>query len=277
MKLLLVLGLCVATTLAVPFSQSKPITLKDLYSNVQPSSRIIGGSPAAVGQFPWQVAVYFVVGSSTYFCGGSIISNQWVLTAAHCAQGASQFTLYFGGVTLADQEDGRLSQYTSTAIVHEGYSSSSLNNDIALIQLSQPLTFNDRIQPVTLPQRGDVVGAGVPVTVSGWGRTSDDSPYISSVLNYVTLTTITNSQCAGVYGSQVVIYSTICAVGNPYHSTCNGDSGGPLVIFDANGAATQIGIVSFVSSAGCASGYPSGYVRTESFLDWIAARTGLNV
>lgn len=50
-------------------------------------SRIIDGSPAAVGQFPWQVAVFFVVGGGTFFCGGSVISNQWVLTAAHCAQG----------------------------------------------------------------------------------------------------------------------------------------------------------------------------------------------
>ncbi|KAI4465909.1 chymotrypsin-related [Holotrichia oblita] len=127
-----------------------------------------------------------------------------------------------------------------------------------------------------MPARGDVTGAGVTVTVSGWGRTSDTIPSISNILNYVSLTTISNAQCAAVYGSQVIISSTICAVGNPHHSTCNGDSGGPLIDV-SGGSLRQVGVVSFVSSAGCASGHPSGYVRTESFLDWIAQNTGLNV
>ncbi|KAI4465915.1 chymotrypsin-related [Holotrichia oblita] len=239
-------------------------------------SRIIDGQPAIVGQFPWQVAVFFQVGTGTFFCGGSILSNNWILTAAHCALGASQFTLYFGGITLDNFESGREQRVTTTAIVHPGYSSATLNNDIALIRIDNPIQFNDRIQPISMPARGDVTGAGVTVTVSGWGRTSDTIPSISNILNYVSLTTISNAQCAAVYGSQVIISSTICAVGNPHHSTCNGDSGGPLIDV-SGGSLRQVGVVSFVSSAGCASGHPSGYVRTESFLDWIAQNTGLNV
>lgn len=74
-------------------------------------------------------------------------------------------------------ESGREQRATTTAIVHEGYSSATLNNDIALIRIDNPIPFNNRIQPIPLPARGDVTGAGVTVTVSGWGRTSDTSKY----------------------------------------------------------------------------------------------------
>lgn len=80
--------------------------------------------------------------------------------------------------------------------------------------------YLDRIQPVALASSDFSVAGGVAVTVSGWGRTSQSSS-VSQTLNYVALTTITNQQCANVYGSTVIVDSSICAVGNPHHSTCS--------------------------------------------------------
>lgn len=74
---------------------------------------------------------------------------------------------------------------------------------------------------MTLASSDFEVGGGVAVTVSGWGKTSDSSSGVSQTLNYVQLTSITNQQCANVYGSSVIVASTICAVGNPHHSTCS--------------------------------------------------------
>lgn len=79
----------------------------------------------------------------------------------------------------------------------------------------------ERISAVRLPQPGEILPVGSEVTVSGWGKTSDASNSVSQTLNYVGLTIISNLQCASVYGSSVIISSTVCAVGNPHHSTCN--------------------------------------------------------
>lgn len=95
-------------------------------------------------------------------------------------------------------------------------------------------------------------------------------------MNFVGIRVISNAQCMLTYGPAVIVASTVCGLGadSNNQSTCNGDSGGPLAIQE-NGASLQIGVVSFVSSAGCASGNPSGYVRTTHFRTWINQQTGI--
>jgi len=234
--------------------------------------RIISGEVAAVGQFPWQVANRFTTPGGSFFCGGALICDSWVLTAAHCAKDASHFTLYLGSVNQSQSvEPGRVVVETTEAYVHENYNQFTLNNDIALIHLKEKVSFNDRIQAI--PLGTDRVEANSQLTVSGWGKTSDASG-VSPVLNFVDLTTISNKDCENVYGSLVVKDGTLCCKGRPEHSTCNGDSGGPLVGVRADGKTVHVGVVSFVHSAGCASGNPSGYVRTASYIDWIKEKIG---
>nr|CAD7201965.1 unnamed protein product [Timema douglasi] len=184
------------------------------------------------------------------------------------------------------------------------------------IQVLIPLTVPAFIQVVALPRHSQASNtfADQAVQVSGWGRTSDTSTGISAELNFVDLNIITNAVCAQTYGTDVIVGSTVCASGAGGRSTCNvstarsdscrveilpifswklemvcsgnvgdgldepdnGDSGGPLVITQ-EGSYLQIGVVSFVSSAGCASGNPSGYVRTTSFLNWISANTQISI
>lgn len=81
--------------------------------------------------------------------------------------------------------------------------------------------FLDRIKPVALVDSGSVLDEGVPVTVSGFGRTSDDNPNPSPILNYVELTTITNEECAEEYGDEFIHPYMVCARGNPHHSSCH--------------------------------------------------------
>jgi secreted trypsin-like serine protease len=101
---------------------------------------------------------------------------------------------------------------------------------------------------------------------------------VSTVLNWVNLRIINNTECLGMYGASIVIGSVACARGwtNGTQNVCQGDSGGPMII-NEHGVWTQIGIVSFVSSRGCGLGDPSGFTRTASHLYWIAQETGVGL
>lgn len=104
------------------------------------------------------------------------------------------------------------------------------------------------------------------------------SQSISNYLKYENMRLISNSECANVYGTSVIKASTLCAIGSERtnQNVCQGDSGGPMVT-EEDGGYIQIGIVSFVSNRGCSTGDPSGYIRTASFLDWIAQQTGIRM
>ncbi|KAJ3652788.1 hypothetical protein Zmor_018721 [Zophobas morio] len=218
------------------------------------NGRIISGSPASRGQFPWQAGLYLTLTTGgTSFCGGALISSTWILTAAHCVQGVTAVTAYLGVTSLSDTS--RVTAQASRAVVHPSYSSTTLANDIALLQLSTSVSSSSYISTISLAT--STLGTGVSVTVSGWGRTSDSSSSISQTLNYVGLTTISNTAC-----------------GTTIQSTCNGDSGGPLIT-GSGSSAVHVGIVSFGHIAGCAKGYPSAYTRTAAYRSWISSNAGV--
>ncbi|KAF2881376.1 hypothetical protein ILUMI_24819 [Ignelater luminosus] len=270
MKYLIALALCVVVAAATTYERPPIATIEEL--EVSSNPRIISGKPAAPGQFKHQVANRFKVSGGTAFCGGSLISDRWVLTAGHCAKDATHFTLYLGSVNQSQPvEQGRVVVETAEKYVHPSYNPFTLANDIALVRLQKPVNFTDRIQPISLASHN--TPANKTLTVSGWGKTSDASNSVSPVLNYVELDAISNPDCAKVYGSLTVTNGTICCKGRPEHSTCNGDSGGPL-IEKVNNTWVQVGVVSFVHRAGCASGNPSGYARVQYYLDWITQITG---
>jgi len=255
------------------FGKSIPArTISELYNYAERQDRIISGEPAAKGQFPWQVALTIHLTLGSAFCGASVISENWVLTAAHCAQNAKSFDLRFGAIQRTGSEDGVVTMSSSNYKVHENYNSLFITNDIAVIELPQSLSFTDNIQAVALPSDGSMVGVGEKLTVSGWGLTSDGGS-VSPVLNFVELTTISDADCADVYGSVTISGGVVCCRGDPEESTCSGDSGGPLV--DLSGSAVQVGVVSFGHVDGCASGQPSGYTRTGVYRSWIRENTGV--
>lgn len=225
------------------------------------SKRIIGGDIAEPNQYPFQVALYIYINSATYFCGASLITNEWVVTAAHCVEDATSFVLLLGAHNLSAVEDNRIT-YTSTEyVIHEDWDSYWLRNDVALIKLPEAVTLNSYINTVQLAS-GSNTYSGDTSRVLGWGVTTLGS--VSDVLRYVDAEVMTNEACAAYeeYSSYIVSHH-LCTAGNGTVGSCNGDSGGPLLV-----DGIQVGIVSFGVND-CAASYPSVYTRVTDFYSWI--------
>lgn len=156
--------------------------------------------------------------------------------------------------------------------IHASYNSQNLNNDIAILILPEPATFNAFVSAARLPtgpQLSDLF-LGELATVSGWGRISDGSTATSTHLRSTTNNVISNALCAATFGG-IVIPSTLCISTAGGRSSCNGDSGGPLTVAAPGGGPLLIGVVSFGAAAGCELGFPAGYARVTSFDAWIRA------
>merc|ERR1712212_1473360 len=249
---------------------------EDIVKNVghDPRGKIVGGFEAEEHEWPWIVALFI---DDMWFCGGALISDEFVLTAAHCAEDASRFDILAGAHNVrADSEPERVEISSYDGWTHPDWDTNTLANDLALIRLPEKITFNDYIIPACLPTPDLVAKEGDLVTPIGWGRPSDSAGGISPVLRMVRdLPIITNKECNDVYG--IVGDGVVCMDTSGGKGTCNGDSGGPLGYYDETRERwIEVGIVSFGASAGCEVGYPSGFTRTNYYLDWIKEQAGID-
>ncbi|XP_067644682.1 collagenase-like [Eurosta solidaginis] len=236
------------------------------------SPRIANGETASANEFPYQAGLALFDGEITLFCGGSLISKKWVLTAAHCTLNAVSGTVYLGSINYLDGKV-RLEVDKCDIKGHSEYDTQTKINDIALIKIPA-VKLSSAIQPVTLPKCAESYPTYIDETVvaSGWGPTSDKTTSLSPVLQFAYLKVISNEECAERYSdidTGMLFTSTVNRIG-----VCHGDSGGPLVLFSSN---IQIGIISFHSPNGCEDGYPSGHARVTSYLNWIQTNTGLEL
>ncbi|XP_045499868.1 collagenase-like isoform X1 [Colias croceus] len=204
-------------------------------------------------------------------CGGTLLNANRVLTAAHCwndgTNQAWRVEVVLGSVFLFS---GGTRLQTSVILVHPQWIPALARNDVAVLYLPQSVQFSANIAPVALPTSADGANsfAGSSAIASGFGLTSDGGSITQSQsLNHVRLNVITNQLCS--IGYPFVIQDThICTSSIGGNSVCRGDSGGPLVI-ERNGQRVLIGVTSFGSTAGCASGVPAVYSRVTSFLNFI--------
>ncbi|XP_055601436.1 transmembrane protease serine 9-like [Uranotaenia lowii] len=242
-------------------------------------SRIVGGQEASPNQFPYQVAVLSIFGEAGGICGGTVLTNNFILSAAHCLRSgttdATEGQVILGAHNRVINEPTQQRIDFGSFTIHESYIATFLRNDIATIRLATPATFTPQVQPINLPALSEQsrTFAGMVGWASGFGRTSDDNQFASNVVYYTTNPIMTNADCVAIWGSSLLIGAqNICLSAEGGRSVCNGDSGGPLAVREAIGS-VQVGIASFVHANGCASGHPSGFVRVTHFLNWIATNS----
>ncbi|XP_034165645.2 serine protease 27 [Pangasianodon hypophthalmus] len=237
-------------------------------------TRIVGGSEARDGAWPWQVDIQ--MGTSGHVCGGSIISSDWVLSAAHCfpnPSDVSSYHLYMGRYQLDGTNQFETSREVKRVVVAHGYSTPQEGRDVALVELSSPLAWTSHIQPVCLPNADFQFYAGTMCYVTGWGDTQEGVS-LSGVgtLREVGVPIIDQDSCNSMYQmdsynlDKVSILSDMICAGYQEggKDSCQGDSGGPLVCSVGNGTWIQAGVVSF--GLGCAQkNRPGVYARVSSF------------
>ncbi|KMY97837.1 serine protease 1 [Drosophila simulans] len=270
MKVLIVLVLAIASASAGLLPQIAPLHPRDRTVVPSINGRITNGKDAVADQFPYQVGLSFIGTESSWWCGGSIINNTWVLTAAHCTKGASSVTIYYGA-TVRTKPQFTHTVSSSDWIQHANYVSLTVRNDISLIK-TPSVTFSASVNKISLPAIATNYSTyvGQTAVASGWGRISDCETGVAKDLQYTKLTVIENSVCQKAFNSLIVTSKVICVATPKGTSTCQGDSGGPLAL---NG--TLIGITSFGSPDGCQVGEPAAFTRVTSYLDWIKANSGV--
>lgn len=250
--------------------------------------RVVGGQNATLGDWPWTVAIFNTdsFGQQQLACGGTLISEEYILTAAHCTMDQSgikipmeTFTVRLGDLNLQSDTDGAtpVDVQVSEIKSHPKFSLTNFHNDIALLRLATPVQFDDNIKPACLPEPQDVTNAFVnaEAVLTGWG-TIGFGKEASPLLQYLLMPVRTQSICIRSYSafrsSHPIVPTQMCAGDlKGGKDACQGDSGGPLVSMDNRRPKSPwmvIGVVSF--GFRCAEpGFPGIYTRVASYLDWI--------
>merc|ERR1712213_116166 len=234
-------------------------------------AKIVNGWDADQGEWPWIAAL---LNNNRQFCGGSLITQKHILTAAHCVAHMSRYDVANLKVRLGDHEIrtvGETEVFESKAarvVRHKEFSQQTLHKDVAIISLENPVpTSMANVRPVCLPS-GHQKYAGQTATVVGWGSLKENGPQPNTLME-VTVKIWDNPTCKDTYGNAApggIMDHMMCA-GQKGKDSCSGDSGGPMSIGTGT-SWTQIGIVSW--GIGCdKSHYPGVYTRVTAVKSWI--------
>ncbi|XP_030645857.1 chymotrypsin A [Chanos chanos] len=225
-------------------------------------ARIVNGEEAVPHSWPWQVSLQDYTGF--HFCGGSLVNQYWVVTAAHCGVKTSHRVI-LGEHNRASNTESIQTMSISRVFQHPQYNSYTIRNDVTLIKLSSPAQLNTRVSPVCLAGTYDNFPGGLRCVTSGWGLTRYNAADTPALLQQAALPLLTNTDCQRYWGSR--IYDVMICAGASGASSCMGDSGGPLVC-EKSGAWTLVGIVSWGSST-CSTSMPGVYARVTMLRSWI--------
>merc|ERR1711934_1274019 len=167
----------------------------------QRSTRIVGGQEVEVNEWPWQAGMVWS-GSSSVFCGATVISNEWILTASHCVDGTgpAEIQMLLGEHDYWDSDEP-VRMDISEIIMHPDYNPNTVNQDFALLRMANPIDWasNPNIRPACLPAYTAGDYDGWMATVTGWGTTSAGGSTSSTLLE-VDVQVISNSECNAAYG-----------------------------------------------------------------------------
>ncbi|XP_061398823.1 trypsin alpha-like [Musca vetustissima] len=225
-----------------------------------PQSRIVGGATASEGQFPHQVSLRW---GGTHVCGGSIISPTYIVTAAHCvtrgsppeAFPADHISIRAGS---RDKTHGGQVIQASQLKIHPDYK--RYDNDIALVKLSKPLEFNDKVKAIELATHEPATG--IPVITSGWGFTRTGGGSTPKYLQYITLMARRNKDCGPRTPESV-----LCLAHGSGNGVCSGDSGGPAVYRNQ-----LIGVTNYVVDK-CGTTNSDGFASVAYHHNWLISNS----
>uniref|UniRef100_A0A452IJ99 Peptidase S1 domain-containing protein n=1 Tax=Gopherus agassizii TaxID=38772 RepID=A0A452IJ99_9SAUR len=225
------------------------------------AGEIIGGREAKPHSRPYMAHLEIQRKGKTSFCGGFLISKNFVLTAAHCK--GDEITVKLGAHNIKQQEQSQQEIPVCHQIPHPQYNKTTLNNDIMLLQLAKRAKLNRWVDTVALPCAGKRVKPGAVCSVAGWGCTSTDCKSSPARLQEVDVVVMPHAACLRKPDGPCCDYnaSTMMCVGDPQmgKDSWEGDSGGPLVC----GKIAQ-GIVSWGPLTP-----PGVYTKVSTFIPWI--------
>jgi len=248
---------------------------------------IVGGVDSKSLELPWQVYLEIDKNGLLFACGGSLITDTWVVTAAHCINGSDQVTVYSGAIDRTSSGN-RSTNTVSNSIIHPDYAQGNNTGDIALLKLSAPVALPAlpiKLMNTVLQDDADLEfdnAASDNLVVSGWGRTSANRIERTDILQKTVVSGVDDASCALNWNNWNDSINRndyyICANGFE-RGSCNGDSGGPLVwqdksaISDADRGYRLAGVVSFGHADKCANYlYPDVYTEVANYSNWITAQ-----
>ncbi|XP_069895740.1 coagulation factor IX isoform X1 [Dipodomys merriami] len=236
-------------------------------------SRVVGGADAKPGQFPWQVLLN---GKIAAFCGGSIINEKWVVTAAHCIEPGDKIEVVAGEYNIDEKEDTEQRRNVIQVITHQNYNATinKYSHDIALLELDKPLTLNSYVTPICIANReytNTFLKFGSSY-VSGWGRIFNRGRP-ASILQYLRVPFVDRATC--LRSTTFTIDKNMFCAG--YHDggkdSCQGDSGGPHVS-EVEGTSFLTGIISWGEECAMKGKYGI-YTKVSRYVNWIKEKTKL--
>lgn len=264
--------LVIATALRVSAKRIDKNINPDGCGQSEPVGRVYNGEPIAKESIPWIVHLEMTYGSVTYQCGGSVITRNVILTAAHCLFMGREFPdsvkVWFNS---ARADYGKSVQAARMKLHPKFVKRQELVYDVALLKLAGDLKFSRMTKPVCLPEGKLDVGEK-SLLVAGWGRT--ESADDSKILLHAQLDGLTDEDCQKflrrlnhpITRKAVKPGPMVCARGSSTN-VCEGDSGGPLTLLEEEGRWTQVGIASV--SVECAATHPSMFSSVAFNMDWI--------
>ncbi|CAK1579266.1 unnamed protein product [Parnassius mnemosyne] len=232
------------------------------------ASRIVGGEETNVNEFPWLARLTYF---NKFYCGGTVINDRYVLTAAHCVKGLMWFMIKvtFGEHNRCNETHRPETRFVVEVIAHN-FTYVTFRDDIALLRLSDRLIITDAIKPVCLPHNDAYTYEGVKAIAVGWGSIGEQKNHSCHLLE-VELPILSNEECKNTKYVRTMIADNMLCAGYPNQGrkdTCQGDSGGPLSAERSDKRYELLGVVSWGIGCGRA-GYPGVYTRVTKYLYWI--------